>query len=62
MWKIVATTDGDHVGTDLPYVEKGQIITFDDGDVVEVVDVFLDNDGNKMMVTNPNYSITLERY
>lgn len=59
MWRIIATTDGDHVGTRLDFVEQGNIITFDDGDVVAVETVFLNAEGNQMVATGTNYQMTL---
>jgi len=61
MWKIVETIDNDHVGEVLSSIEAGQIITFEDGDVVSVQQVFLSADGNRMVATGSNYSMTLER-
>lgn len=59
MWRIISTTDGDHLGETLEYVEKGQIITFPDGDVVPIEQVFMSEDGQQMMATGSNYSMSL---
>ena len=59
MWKISQTTDNQHVGTTLEYVEKGQVITFEDGDVVAVNQTFLSDDGQSMVAFGPNYQMTL---
>jgi hypothetical protein len=61
MWKITETIDGDHVGESLANVESGQVITFSDGDVVSITRIFLSEDGNEMVATGPNYSMTLQK-
>lgn len=57
-YRIVQTTDGQHVGTVLSHVEKGQIITFEDGDVVPVDDVYTKDDGT-ILAVGPNYQMKL---
>jgi hypothetical protein len=61
MWKIISTTDGDHVGTDIPSVEEGQILTFEDGDVVAITTIFLNAEGDQMIASGINYSMTLKK-
>lgn len=58
-WRITQTTDGQHVGAVLQHVEVGQIVTFEDGDVVTVDQVFLSQDGTQMVTSGPNYQMTL---
>jgi hypothetical protein len=58
-WRITKTIDGDHVGETLEHVEKGQIITFPDGDVVPIEQVFLSDDGLQMMATGNHYTMNL---
>jgi len=60
-WRIISTTDSQHVGETLDVVEKGNIITFSDGDVVIVNEVFLSDDGGRIIVSSPNYQMTLCR-
>jgi Holliday junction resolvasome RuvABC endonuclease subunit len=59
MWRIVQTTDNQHIGTRLENVEKGQVVTFDDGDVVAVNQIFVSEDGQSMVASGPNYQMTL---
>jgi hypothetical protein len=59
MWRIVQTTDNQHVGTLLENIEKGQVITFDDGDVVPINQTFLSEDGLSMVACGVNYQMTL---
>jgi hypothetical protein len=59
MWRIIQTTDNQHVGTVLQYIEEGQIITFEDGDVVPVTKIFSANDGNTLLACGTNYQMTL---
>lgn len=58
-WRITETTDNQHIGTVLEHVEKGHVIQFEDGDVVSVDNVFVTDDGNKIMAVSPNYHMTL---
>jgi hypothetical protein len=58
-WRIIQTTDDQHIGTVLDFVEKGQIVTFDDGDVVSVNQTFLSEDGQSMVACGVNYQMTL---
>ncbi len=58
-WRITQTTDDQHVGTVLQSVEVGQIITFEDGDVVAVNQVFSAADGNTIIACGANYQMTL---
>ena len=60
-WRITQTIDGDHVGETLDVIEEGQIITFPDGDVVTVEQVFASGDGNTLIATGTNYSMTLTK-
>ena len=57
-YRIIQTTDGQHIGTVLENVEAGQIITFEDGDVVSVKEVFSGAD-NTIMAVGPNYQMKL---
>lgn len=59
MWRITKTTDNQHIGTLLSHVEKGQIITFEDGDVVSVDEIFIKEGGQMLLAFGPNYQITL---
>lgn len=59
MYRITQTTDGQHLGVVLLGAELGQIITFDDGDVVSVEKVFTNADGTELVVISTNYQMTL---
>ena len=59
MWRVVQTTDDQHIGARLVHVEKGQIITFEDGDVVPINQTFLSEDGQSMVACSVNYQMTL---
>lgn len=58
-WRIIQTTDNQHIGTVLEYVQVGQIITFFDGDVVPVDKLFTADEGNTLLVCGSNYQMTL---
>lgn len=56
-YRIISTTDGQHVGEILQSIDKGNLITFPDGDVVSIDDVIETED--KAIIISPNYHITL---
>jgi hypothetical protein len=58
-WRIIQTTDNQHIGTVLEFVEAGQIIQFADGDVIAIDNIFADTSGDRIMATNANYQMTL---
>ena len=57
-YRIVKTTDNQHIGTVLESVEKGQIVTFEDGDVVPITQLFTSDDGT-LLACGVNYQMTL---
>ena len=57
-YRIIKTTDNQHVGTVLGHIEKGQIVTFDDGDVVPISQIFTSDDGS-LIACGVNYQMTL---
>ena len=57
-YRIIKTTDNQHVGTVLESVEKGQIVTFADGDVVPITQLFTADDGT-LLACGTNYQMTL---
>jgi hypothetical protein len=59
MWRITQTTDGQHLGEVLVSVEKGQIVTFPDGDVVPIERTFFSEEGTEVIASGPNYQMTL---
>lgn len=60
MFRIIRSTDGQHVGEVLDSTDEGNIITFLDGDVVSVDKVFSSSDKLSVIITNANYVLTLE--
>lgn len=60
-WRIVKTTDNQHVGETVESVAPGQILTFEDGDVVPIDQVFHDATGQVVIAYGPNYEMTLEK-
>lgn len=58
-WRITQTTDNQHVGESVEFLEVGNIITFPDGDVVAVDQLFYNDDNTVAMVVSPNYHMTL---
>jgi len=58
-WKITSTTDGQHVGETLEFIEKGQVVTFPDGDVVLIDRTFFSEEGTEVIASGPNYQMTL---
>jgi hypothetical protein len=59
MWRISSTTDNQHVGEKLAAVEKGQVVTFADGDVVGIDRIFMNEEGTEMVAFGANYQMTL---
>ena len=60
-WRIVKTTDDQHVGEIIDNVAPGQILTFPDGDVVPIDKTFHDATGDLMIAYGQNYEMTLEK-
>lgn len=58
-WRIIQTTDNQHIGIVLDFVEAGQIIQFADGDVIAIDNIFANDSGDRIMATNANYQMTL---
>lgn len=58
-WRIIQTTDNQHVGTVLDFVEAGNVITFADGDVVAINQIFTADEGNTILACGANYQMTL---
>ena len=61
-WRITTTTDGQHVGDvfkQLP--EVGSVVTFPDGDVVGVQQVFHAGDGGSAIVCGTNYQMAFTK-
>ena len=58
-WRIIQTTDNQHLGTILEYVEAGNVVTFLDGDVVAIERIFTANEGNTLLACSSNYQMTL---
>ena len=58
-WRIIQTTDNQHIGTVLDFVEAGQVIQFADGDVIAIDNIFANDSGDRIMATNANYQMTL---
>lgn len=58
-WRIEQTTDNQHIGTVLENVEEGQIVTFEDGDVVPITQVFTAEDGKSLLACGVNYQMKL---
>jgi hypothetical protein len=60
-WRIVHTTDNQHLGTVIESIEPGQILTFSDGDVVAINQVFKADDGRSVIAVGTNYQLTLTK-
>lgn len=58
-WRIIQTTDNQHIGTILEFVEAGQIVQFADGDVIAIDSIFANESGDKIIAANANYQMTL---
>lgn len=58
-WKIIQTTDNQHVGTVLEHLEAGQVVQFADGDVVSVDQIFTADEGKTILACGVNYQMTL---
>ena len=61
MWKITNTTDGKHLGVKLPSVEVNAILTFADGDVIPIHQVFTADEGRTLLACGKNYQITFSK-
>jgi hypothetical protein len=61
MWRITQTTDTQHVGVLIENIEVGQIITFEDGDVVPISRIFTSPDGTTMIACSTTYQMTLTK-
>lgn len=59
VWRIIQTTDNQHIGTILEFVEAGQIVQFADGDVIPIENIFVNDPGDKIIAINANYQMTL---
>lgn len=57
-WKVIRTTDEQHIGERIESVVVGETIVFNDGDRVFVENIIIDDDG-KLIAFNSNYQITL---
>lgn len=57
-YRITRTTDNNHIGEVFPTVQVGNVLTFADGDVVAIDQVFVNDDGSQVIAANPNYQIT----
>jgi hypothetical protein len=58
-WRIVQTTDNQHIGVVFEFIEAGQVLTFIDGDVVPISQTFLSEDGKSIIAYNENYHMRL---
>jgi len=58
-WIITSTSDHRHIGIRLPLIEVGQVITFADGFVIQITQVFTADEGRTMLACGVNYQITL---
>jgi len=58
-WIIASTTDGQHIGERIEFLEVGNIMTFPDGDVVAIDKLLFDEDNTTAIVVTPNYQINL---
>ncbi len=56
-WRIIQTTDSQHVGTVLEFVEAGQIVQFEDGDVVPIEKIFVNEAGDSLIAVSTNYQM-----
>ncbi len=61
MWKIINTTSGEHIGTLVSFVEPNQVLTFANGDVIPIKQVFTTDDGNTLLACGNNYQITFSK-
>ena len=59
-FRVVKTTDDQHLGEVFEFVEAGNVITFADGDVVPIDEVFEDRHGNVIAV-GTTYQMTLQK-
>ena len=60
-WIITQTTDNQHVGETVEFLEIGNIVTFPDGDVVAINQLLFNEDNTVAMVVSPNYHMTLTK-
>lgn len=61
MWTIINTTSGQHIGTRISHVEPNQVLTFENGDVVPILQVFTADEGRTLLACGKNYQITFSK-
>ena len=59
MYRVSKTTDNQHIGETLEFVEAGNVVTFADGDVVAIDQVFTNEGTGEVIAVGQNYQMTL---
>lgn len=60
-YRVTKTTDGQHLGAVVETVEAGNIVTFEDGDVISIDEVFSKDEGMTLIAVSANYQMTLTK-
>jgi hypothetical protein len=61
MYRVTKTTDNQHIGEMIQFVEPGNIITFADGDVVAIDQIFINEGTSEVIAIGQNYQMTLTK-
>lgn len=60
MYKIIESNNGKHIGSSFQSIEKGQVLTFENGDVYVIDKVFYD-ETNEVFVKGKDFQLTFTK-
>ena len=61
MYRVNKTTDNQHIGEVIEFIEAGNVVTFADGDVVAIDQVFTNEGTGEVIAVGQNYQMTLTK-
>ena len=59
-YRIITTTDNQHLGETIDSIDKGNLITFSDGDVISIDEVFEKDNSQFVILSGQNYVMRIE--
>jgi hypothetical protein len=59
MYRVSKTTDNQHIGEMIEFIEAGNVVTFADGDVIAVDQIFTNEGTGEVIAVGQNYQMTL---
>jgi hypothetical protein len=59
MYRVTKTTDNQHIGEMIEFIEPGNVVTFADGDVVAIDQIFTNEGTGEVIAVGQNYQMTL---